>query len=399
MISSSFVRGLTAALFAVLLLSSCSSDGDSSFTPVANEPAAELQANVTDGATDVPVDTVVTVDVSHGAIDGATVRDTTGDAVIEGTVEGDRWTAAERLEPGVAYRLEAQATGEDGETVELAAEFTSQALTLDEQTYPSVVPLQGETVGVGMPVIVMFDIPVQDKATFEQHMTVTSDPAVEGSWNWLNDRTAHWRPKDYWPGGTSVHVDLQLNSLPAGNGIYGQQDQVIDFQVGSSVVSTVDVNAHTMTVQIDGQVARTIPVSTGAPQWASREGTKLVMEKHASIDMDAATTGVDSADPNYYNLKGVKWAMRLTNSGEFVHAAPWSAGSHGRANVSHGCVGMSTENAAWLYQNSKRGDVITFVGSTRPLEAQNGWTDWNVDWETWKAGSALSGAAEPAPGA
>ncbi len=387
------------AVLAVLLLSACSSAGDSSITPVANKPAAELRANVADGARDVPVDTVVTVEVEHGTLEDVSVRDLAGDGAIEGSTEAGGWTAAERLEPGVTYRLEARATGEDEKPVTLVSEFASQALTLDEQTYPSVMPLQGETVGVGMPVIVMFDIAVQDKATFEQHMTVTSDPAVEGSWNWLNDRTAHWRPKDYWPAGTKVHVDLQLNSLPAGNGIFGQQDQVVDFQVGSSVISTVDVNAHTMTVQIDGQVARTIPVSTGAPQWASRQGTKLVMEKHASIDMDAATTGVDSADPNYYNLKGVKWAMRLTNSGEFVHAAPWSAASHGRANVSHGCVGMSIENAAWLYQNSKRGDVMTFVGSSRPLEPQNGWTDWNVDWQSWKAGSALHETAVPASGA
>ncbi|OUZ09551.1 hypothetical protein BHE97_10645 [Aeromicrobium sp. PE09-221] len=382
---------MIVALIAAIVLVGCSDSGSSAPEPTAS-PEPALAANIADGQTDVPVETILTVDVEDGELGEVVVRGPEDDTVIDGTIDGTQWTAAERLEPGVAYTVQATATGADGQQSRLESSFTSQALSLDEQTYPSVAPLQGETVGVGMPVIVNFDLPVEDQATFEQHMAVTSEPQVEGAWNWISDRVVHWRPKEYWPAGTKVHVDLQLNSLPAGQGIYGQQDQVVDFEVGSSVISTVDVNAHTLTVDIDGQTARTIPVSSGAPQWASREGTKIIMEKFDTVDMDAATTGVDSSDPNYYNMKGVKWAMRLTNSGEFIHAAPWSAGSHGRANVSHGCVGMGTEDAAWLYQNSKRGDVVNFVGSTRALEPQNGWTDWNVDWETWRSGSALAGA-------
>jgi hypothetical protein len=122
------------------------------------------------------------------------------------------------------------------------------------------------------------------------------------------------------------------------------------------------------------------------------------MEKFSSVDMDAATTGVDSEDPGYYNISDVRWAMRLTNSGEFIHAAPWSVGSQGRDNVSHGCTGMSTADAKWLYDRSRRGDVVEYVDSPRPLEDRNGWTDWNVPWATWTAGSALQAAAAPAAG-
>jgi lipoprotein-anchoring transpeptidase ErfK/SrfK len=114
------------------------------------------------------------------------------------------------------------------------------------------------------------------------------------------------------------------------------------------------------------------------------------MEKFPKVDMDAATTGVDSEDPDYYDISDVKWAMRVTNSGEFLHAAPWSSSSHGRANVSHGCTGMGTANANWLYQNSRRGDVVKYKNSPRGMEDQNGWTDWNVSWDNWKAGSALT---------
>lgn len=142
-------------------------------------------------------------------------------------------------------------------------------------------------------------------------------------------------------------------------------------------------------MNVDGKDLRTIPVSTGKPGHETRGGTRIIMEKFSSVDMDAATTGVDSTDPDYYDISDVCWAMRVTNSGVFLHAAPWSVGSQGRENVSHGCVGMSTAEAKWVYDRSRRGDVVEFVGSSRSLEPNNGWTDWNVDWDDWEAGSAV----------
>ena len=186
-----------------------------------------------------------------------------------------------------------------------------------------------------------------------------------------------------------MKVDLDLNSVPAGDGIYGQQDQDIDFTVGRKAVSVVDVRKHRLSYQVDGKTVRTIPVSTGDASHQSRNGVKVVMEKFASVDMDAASTGVDSDDPGYYNMKGVKWAMRVTNSGEFLHAAPWNAGYFGRANMSHGCTGMSSADAGWLYRQTRRGDLVKYVHSPRSLEDRNGWTDWNVPWDEWTAGSAL----------
>jgi lipoprotein-anchoring transpeptidase ErfK/SrfK len=155
-----------------------------------------------------------------------------------------------------------------------------------------------------------------------------------------------------------------------------------DFSVGSAMVSTVDVTAHTLTVRRDGRTLRTIPVTTGKSGFATRNGIKVIMSRSAQVRMDAATTGTDPKDPNYYNVL-VNWAMRLTYSGEFLHAAPWSVGSQGRANVSHGCTGMSTANAKWLYDRSKVGDVVVYVHSRRSLEPGNGYTAWNVPFSTW----------------
>jgi lipoprotein-anchoring transpeptidase ErfK/SrfK len=381
-------RSLLAMAATALLLTSCSTDKvKQAVTP--DDPIS-LSASVKDDAKGVTVDTIVTADAENGSISEATLVSADGKSTVEGRVSGTQWVASDRLEPGTEYTLTVKGTGDDKKAGTLERTFTTEKLSLNQQTYPSVAPLKGETVGVGMPVIVTFDLPVKNKALFERNMDVNTSEEVEGSWSWLSDSVAHYRPKDFWPAGTKVTVNLRLNGLPAGNGIYGQQNQKVPFKIGREVISTVDITAHRLVVRIDGKQARSIPVSTGDNKHRTRQGTKVIMEKFPKVDMDAATTGVDSEDPDYYDISDVKWAMRVTNSGEFLHAAPWSSSSHGRANVSHGCTGMSTANANWLYQNSRRGDVVKFKNSPRGMEDQNGWTDWNVSWDDWKAGSALT---------
>jgi lipoprotein-anchoring transpeptidase ErfK/SrfK len=381
-------RTILLATAAALLLSSCSSPDKVKQAVSPGDPIS-LSASIKDKAKGITVDTIVTADAEHGTITKGTLVSSDGKSKVSGRVTGQQWVASERLEPGTTYKLTVTGTGDDEEEGTLERTFTTEALSLQQQTYPSVAPLRNETVGVGMPVIVTFDLPVKNKALFERNMEVKTSTDVEGSWSWIGNSVAHYRPKDFWPAGTKVTVNLRLNGLPAGNGIYGQQDQKVPFKIGREVISTVDVAGSRLVVRIDGKAARTIPVSTGDAKHRTRRGTKVIMEKFPKVDMDAATTGVDSEDPDYYDISDVKWAMRVTNSGEFLHAAPWSAASHGRANVSHGCTGMSTANASWLYQNSRRGDVVKFVNSPRGMEDQNGWTDWNVPWDDWKAGSAL----------
>ncbi len=176
----------------------------------------------------------------------------------------------------------------------------------------------------------------------------------------------HWRPRTYWKPGTDVTVNADINSIPAGNGVYGQLSRSTSFHVGDAMVSRVDVKTHRMRVFRNGTLLRTIPISAGKPGFTTRSGTKVIIEKFRRKRMDAATTGISKDDPEYYNLSNVEYAMRVTYSGEFLHAAPWSVGSQGSDNVSHGCVGMSTENAAWLFNLTKRGDVVE-VTRQRPL--------------------------------
>ncbi len=399
--------GLTVGIVAALALAACTSGSTESDQAIAQEgsaprgdtaeaPAEPFGADVRvpGGVQQVSVDSVVRVAAVDGTLDrvvaysGRRSPDTTlrGDLDADGT----EWRLDGVLEPGLTYTVLSTGTNADGERRTVRDRFSTEQLTLDEQTYPSVAPLQGETVGVGMPVIVTFDVPVTDRASIERHMSVSSTPQVRGSWHWMSDTEVHYRPRTFWPAGADIDVDVDINSVDAGGGIYGQESRQVSFDVGDSIVSTVNVDSHTMRVAINGKTARTIPISAGKAGFETRGGTKLIMEKYESKRMDAATTGIQPGDPEYYNLANVQYAMRVTYSGEFLHAAPWSVGDQGSANVSHGCVGMSTEDAAWLFGLSHRGDVVKVLGSNRPLEQGNGWTDWDISWAEYKAGSALS---------
>ena len=390
--------GVAALVMTCSALAGCSGQS-SAERPGADEPSSRESASsepapvrITTNVPrrDVPVDQVLKVRAENGTLRKVEVTSEAGKLPGEMDDGGSSWSATGRLEPGLRYTVRSVAEDSEGERVERTSTFQTDDLTLDEQTYPAVAPLDGETVGVGMPVIVTFDIPVERKAAFERHMRVTTQPKQPGTWHWVSGNEAHWRPKNYWRPGTHVSVDVDVNSVDAGNGIYGQESRHVEFEIGDAVVSKVNVDTHRMQVFINGDLARTIPISAGKPGWETRSGTKVIIEKFRRKRMDATTIGVDRNDPEYYNINNVEYAMRVTYSGEFLHAAPWSVGSQGSANVSHGCVGMSTEDAAWLYNLTKRGDVVEVTGSDRYMTLYNGYGDWNADFATYAKGSALS---------
>jgi len=336
----------------------------------------------------VAVDRVVEVTADGGDLKRVSVR--SGELRVPGRISADgaSWRATGRLEPGRRYEVRAVATDSEGRRTTERSSFRTEALSLERQTFPSIAPLQGETVGVGMPVIVQFDLPVTDRASIERHLSVETSSNQKGAWHWVSDQEVHWRPRTYWKPGTHVTVKADINSVAAGNGVYGQVSRTVAFDIGDSVVSKVDVAAHRMQVFVNGKRARTMRISAGKPGFITRSGTKVIIEKMREKVMDAATLGISASDPEYYRMD-VEYAMRVTYSGEFLHAAPWSAASQGLANVSHGCVGMSTADAAWLFGITKRGDVVEVSGSDRRMSLYNGYGDWNASFEEYAEGSAL----------
>ncbi|CAB4726795.1 unannotated protein [freshwater metagenome] len=362
--------------------------GETSSAATAAPAEPTVTVNVGNGAEDVPVDTLLAVTVANAELDEVSVSSPAGDVAGELAANGFSWQADGRLEPGTAYTLKAVSRGLDGGApTRTVTRFRTQDLTLAEQTFPSVAPLAGETVGVGMPVIVTFDVPVTDRASIEKHLEVTSTPSQVGTWHWLSDTEVHYRPKSYWKPGTDVHVDVDINGVSAGNGIYGQESRDIDFKVGDAHVYKVDARTHQMKVLSNGKLLRTIPITTGKAGFTTRSGTKVIIEKFESKRMNSETVGIGGSEA--YDIDNVQWAMRLTYSGEFIHAAPWSVSSQGYANVSHGCTGMSTENAAWLYAMTRRGDVVETTGTGRPMTLDNGYGDWNASYASYAKGSAL----------
>jgi lipoprotein-anchoring transpeptidase ErfK/SrfK len=389
----SVMRGIAVALPALLLVSGCTNAGTrpagsdasaAAATPTSTASEAVVVMDPPDKAVDIATDATITVRAEQGTLERVVLS---GGAPTPGTLSPDRttWTAT-GLFAGTRYVLSARAEDQHGLSTLQTTSFTTVAPTATAKV--KMAPIQDETVGVGMPIMLTLTEPTADRAAVERRLSVESSPPVTGSWYWLSDTSLHYRPQTYWPANTAITVRMALRGVPFGNGVYGEHDRVVSFRTGDAMISTVDVAGHYMNVTQNGQLLRTIPVTTGKPGQATRAGIKIISEKYVDKRMDAATTGVDSTDPDYY-VVDVKYAMRVTNTGEFVHAAPWSVGSQGSDNVSHGCTGLSTEDARWLFDISRRGDVVEYVNSDRPLEPGNGITDWNVPWDKWLQGSAL----------
>jgi lipoprotein-anchoring transpeptidase ErfK/SrfK len=354
------------------------------------EPPAVVTTNVPRGASDVAVDHRVQVSAKNGHLTSVAVSSRSGSVAGKMSADGQSWTAGGLLEPSTTYTVVSSAVSTAGKSVTRTTHFRTAPLTLDQQTYPSIAPLSGQTVGVGMPVIVKFDVPVTDRAAIEKNLHVVSQPAQRGSWHWLSGNEVHWRPVHYWQPGTTVTVNADINGVPAGNGIYGQLDRSTTFNIGASHVYKVNIQTDQLRVFDNGHLTRTIPVTTGMPGFTTRSGTKVIIEKDRFHTMNSETIGIDPHSALGYNIKNVEYAMRLTYSGEFLHAAPWSVASQGHENVSHGCTGMSTSNAGWLYDHSQIGDVVEYTGSSKQMTLDNGYGDWNEPYSSYAQGSALS---------
>ncbi|MDX6433493.1 MAG: hypothetical protein QOE54_5859 [Streptosporangiaceae bacterium] len=355
---------------------------------------AQLVISPATGARQVTPDAGVSVKAAHGKLTRVVVTGP-GGSQAEGRLAPDRgsWQTRWSLRPASTYTVSAQATGDDGKQVTGKATFTT--LTPQHTLDSGMSPLSGETVGVGMPVQLLLSRTVgtkQGKAAVERSLDVRMSQPVEGGWSWVSDQELQFRPRDYWPTGEKVKVTAHLAGVRAGDGLWGGKDRTVDFTVGPRHITKVDARTHEATVTSGGKVVRTIPVSLGKPGDDSYSGIMIAQEKAADIVMDSATTG----HPGEYRIP-TKWNVRMTYSGTFFHAAPWSTGAQGNSNVSHGCVNASPENAHWFFSFTQRGDVIEVSGTSRKLQFGNGPTPWAKSWQEWQTGSALGPAASSQP--
>jgi len=357
-------------------------------TTVVPPPVATVNASPAFGGDDIsPVDPL-TISVGSGTISQLSFTNPEGTAV-NGTLSADQtsWTLAEPLGYGRTYTVAGTAIGTDGRSVPITGSYTT--VTPVEEITTSISPGDGDVVGVAAPVIVHFGYEPADKAAIEKSLKITTTPQVEGAWAWIeHDGDSHpsldWRPKDYWPSGTVVHVESNIYGLDFGDGYYGGDNVTSDFTIGRNQVVKADANAHNIVVQRDGVTVASYDASYGSgdeigdPNRVTRSGIHVVMDKQQTTKMSNPAYG-------YVNITE-HWAVRISDNGEFIHQNSDTVNVQGVDNVSHGCINLSASSAEEYYNSAIYGDPVEVTGTSVPLSSQDGDIyDWAYTWDEWLA--------------
>lgn len=398
------VRAAALMLLLPVVLTACQSasgstkdgNGTSSVSdshPVS--PAAKIAVTPADGTSGVAIDAPVTVAVSGGKVTSVSLKPSSGGEQVAGqtATDGSTWQSSGKLELSTTYRLTVTAANTAGTQATQTTTFSTLRPT-HRQTLDTNVA-NGGVYGIAMPISITFDrsVPSSAKAAVEKALTVTSTPAQQGSWGWVNDgyhdnnTRLDYRPKSYWTAGSKVTLHAAFTGLQFGQGTYATHDYDLHFSIsGRGQYSVADTKTHKLTVYRGGSAVRTLPMTSGQPGLDTWTGTFAVLDKQPSVHMNSETVGLGKA----YDLKDVKNAVHLTLSGTYVHDAPWSVAQQGVVNVSHGCIGLSDANSQWFYDNTMIGDPVQVTNSPRHVRLGNGYTDFTLSWSAWQQLSALS---------
>ncbi|BBY44425.1 L,D-transpeptidase [Mycolicibacterium celeriflavum] len=390
-------RALTALAVGVVApgaLAACMAESDEPSAQEAPE-APTLNFKPANDATDISPTEPAGVEVSNGWFQRIALTNPEGKAVA-GVLNRDRteFTVTEPLGYGAEYTWKGSVVGRDGKAVQVDGSFST--INPSTQVSGQFQLADGQVVGVAAPIIIQFDASISDKATVEKALKVTTEPPVEGSWAWLPDEVGgsrvHWRTREYYPAGTKVHVDAKLYGVPFGDDAYGAQDATLSFEIGRRQVVKAEASSHRIQVlDANGAVIMDFPCSYGEGDLdrnVTRSGIHVVTEKYEDFWMTNPAAG-------YANIHE-RWAVRISNNGEFIHANPASLGSQGSSNVTNGCINLSEGDAEQYFRTAVYGDPVEVTGTRIELSYADGdiW-DWVVPWDEWKAMSALSDANAP----
>ena len=346
--------------------------------------AAAVTVAPPSGTTGVALDAAVTVATTAGTLTSVQVADAAG-APLTGVLAPSRlaWRSAGALQPGATYRVVATVT-HNGVIAQRAATFTTVVPTA--LVTASVWPSNGLSVGVGQPIVFTFNHYVDTaaaRAAVLSHISVSMSRPVPGGWYWFSDVELHFRPATFWPSGERIAVKADLDGWNAANGRWGSGQIADSFTIGAARISVANLQTEKMTVTQNGVTIATYPISGGRTQFPTMNGTHIVLDRSSVVRMNSATVGIPVNSPNGYN-ELVYDDVHISDSGEYVHAAPWSVGDQGVVNVSHGCINVSPANALAFFNFSRVGDVVEVVGGPRPPAAgDHGVMDWSTAWSQW----------------
>ncbi|MFF3555514.1 Ig-like domain-containing protein [Streptomyces tsukubensis] len=409
-------RGLmvaSAVLGGVMVLSACSGDGDKN-SGGGTDTGKKSQAQVDEAAAKQVSKARIAIEPKNGTANAGinnakvTVADgsltevkmvTSEGTPVEGAIsaDGKSWAPAKPLKRSTTYKVTASAKDDKGLVAFENGSFTT--VSPGNSFIGRFTPEDGQTVGVGMPVSINFDKPIKDRKAVQSGITVTSTGGQEIVGHWFHGQRLDFRPEQYWKEGSTVTLKLALDGVEGAPGVFGVQQKTVTFKIGRNQVSTVDASSKQMVVTRNGKTIRTIPISAGAPATPTYNGQMVISEKFKETRMNGATVGfTDSDGKGEYDIKDVPHAMRLSTSGTFIHGNYWGADSvFGGQNTSHGCVGLNDKKGAndpnqpgaWFFNSSMIGDVVIVKNSKdKTIKPDNGLNGWNMDWASWKAGSA-----------
>jgi lipoprotein-anchoring transpeptidase ErfK/SrfK len=321
----------------------------------------------------------ITVTAAGGTLKSVGVS--TAGAPVTGTYSADHssWRSTWALDVSRSYTVTATAVTSGGVTTTKTAAFRTltPAATFSTHIFEG----YGQSYGVGMPIILTFSAPVQDKAAVERSIELQTSKPVVGSWYWDGNQTLDFRPRDYWPAHTTVSFTGHFAGVESAPGVYGYHTLTQRFAIGDSVIAVASTHAHKTKIYVNGKLKYNWAISSGKPGDDTPDGSYLTIEKENPVRM----TG-----PGYDLL--VPWSVRFTFSGDYYHDAYWSVGQQGFENVSHGCVNLSPANAETYYNLAVPGDPITIQSSPRSGVWDNGWTEWFLSWPQYLKGSATGEA-------
>ncbi|MET8676748.1 Ig-like domain-containing protein [Streptomyces sp. NPDC004647] len=351
---------------------------------------AVVKVTPKDGADDVVTTGALEVRAEKGKLTSVEVKDSKGNKVAGKFTEGGAsWKPTGHLGSAAKYTVDAVAKDSDGRR---SAKHTTFTTFVPKNTFVGhFTPEDGSEVGAGMPVSIRFSRGITHPAAVEKAIEVEASPSVPIEGHWFGNDRLDFRPEKYWAKGTEVTLRLNLDGVEGRPGVYGEQVKKVKFTVGRSQVSTVDAKKKTMTVKRDGKVIKTIPITAGAPATTTYNGQMVISEKHRVTRMNGETVGFGDD----YDIKDVPHAMRLSDSGTFIHGNYWAGRpTFGSVNASHGCIGLFDARgggdggtpAAWFFKNSRIGDVVVVKNSKdKEIQPENGLNGWNMDWDDWKA--------------
>ncbi|MFD7623544.1 Ig-like domain-containing protein [Streptomyces sp. NPDC059802] len=388
-----------AGLFVVLaVLTGCTGAG-SIFSGKAGPPQDGIQVTPRNGAKNIGPDDRIGVKVPDGRLESVEVtriKDAQSQKV-PGRIADDGLSWAPRAGAGrlrLAAKYSVDAVAVDGSGKRSARHTTFTTAVPEHRFIGYFRPENRSTVGTGMIVSFDFNRPVSNRAVVQKAIRVTAVPPVEVVGHWFGGKRLDFRPAAYWKPGTEVTVEMALRDVEGAPRVYGTQDKKVSFEVGRSQTSVVDAAEHTMEVRRDGKLVSTFPITAGSAGTATYNGKMVVSEMYEETRMDGRTVGFGGE----YDIKDVPHALRLTDSGTFLHGNYWSDEDvFGSDNVSHGCVGLedvqggsSDTPAGRFFDRTLIGDVVEVVNSAdKKVAPDNGFGGWNLDWTRWKAGSAL----------